>query len=191
MIDERSPDGIGWARFSDDRRMRYRLARALTEKTGLSWMRNGMSRGTQTIVSRVVFVMLNPSTADAFKLDPTVQKCCKFAARWGADVLEVVNLFAMRSPYPADLLKWAAGDRGDDALNDDEILEACNGASRVIAAWGNHGELDNRHETIREQLARFEITLHHLGLTGGGFPLHPLARGKSFIPLDREPVVWA
>lgn len=179
MIDEYSPNGTGWARFSDDRRMRYRLSRRLTT--------NGKRDGD---LSRTVFVMLNPSTADAFKLDPTVQKCCKFATHWGADVLEVVNLFAMRSPHPKDLLKWARLDRGDDIENDREIFAACSGAERVIAAWGNHGDLDHRAEYVRGALRERHIKLEHLGVTKFGHPLHPLARGKAFIPIDREPVVW-
>lgn len=184
MIDERSSDGIGWARFSDDRRHRYRLARALTD-AGRAEL-NG-ARAAQ--LDRVVFVMLNPSTADAFVLDPTVRKCCEFAKRWGADLLEVVNLFAMRSPYPKDLLKWAHGDRGDDVAADNQLVEACVqlGRTITIASWGNHGALDDRHRYVGKLLAERHIQLHHLGLTQYGHPKHPLARGLHFIPLDREP----
>lgn len=51
-------------------------------------------------------------------------------------------------------------------------------------------------EAISEQmlltllLAELGVRLEHLGLTGEGYPLHPLARGKSWIPLTREPEVW-
>jgi hypothetical protein len=175
MIDERSSDGIGWAKFSDDRRMRYRLSRALTRN-----VRN------QNDTIRVVFVMLNPSTADAFIMDPTVRKCAAFAQRWNADVLEVVNLFAMRSPYPKDLLKFARGDRGDDVINDNQIVEACTqtGHTIAVAAWGNHGTLDDRHAYVRQLLRERHIDIHHLGLTQYRFPKHPLARGKHFIPID-------
>lgn len=154
-------------------------------------------------LSRVVFVMLNPSTADAFKPDRTVSKCVAFAQRWGADVLDVVNLFALRSTNPEALYdgaRVAAGECGDyshlwrlnvgnDHVNDDQIIETCAGA-RVIVAWGNHGELSNRGDEVRDLLTTRGILLEHLGLTGAGYPLHPLARGKSFIPLDREPVAW-
>lgn len=177
MIDERSTDGIGWARFSDDRKFRYRLSRVLHPLTP-----------REERLVRVTFVMLNPSTADAFKLDPTVRKCCEFARLWGADVLEVVNLFALRSPYPEDL--DTAVEVGDDPANDEAIMEACTGAARVVAAWGNHGYRWGRGHIVADRLKLAGIPLSHLGMTGGGYPLHPLARGKAFIPLTREPQLW-
>lgn len=177
MIDERSLDGIGWARFSDDRTKRYRLSRQLTQNTS-QW------------ASRIVFIMLNPSTADAFKVDPTIRKCCQFAVRWAADVLEVVNLFALRSTDPKALnTAWPLVGAGDD--NDAQILQAYVGASRVIAAWGNHGARNDRGAYVRKMLVARGVKLEHLGLTDDGFPKHPLARGKHFIPLTREPEAWA
>lgn len=210
MIDEWSDDRTGWARFSDDRRNRYRLARALTDAAraceGHSIrIRNNGYGGFTTEESkwpawryspklkRVVFVMLNPSTADAFKLDPTIKRCRRFAELWGADVLEVVNLFALRSPYPEDLYAGAKAveDIGAGRGNDGAIIEACSIATRVIAAWGNHGELNGRAAHVRELLDREGVKLEVLGFAKAGAPLHPLARGKSFIPYDREPVLWA
>jgi hypothetical protein len=179
MIDEFSDDRTGWALFSDDRKLRYRLRRQLSANTS-AW------------ASRVVFVMLNPSTADAFNLDPTVAKCRKFAMRWNADVLEVVNLFAYRSPYPKDLdLAFIRGEMlGMDNEADIQILAACKGAARVIAAWGNNGVRHGRDQQVHELLQRAGIKLERLGATQDGHPLHPLARGKSHIPLEREPEVW-
>jgi hypothetical protein len=190
MIDQYNDDGTGWARFSDDMTMRYRLRRLMTPAAVAS---AGVSipydlGGPQLV--RVVFVMLNPSTADAFKHDPTVGECIKRARAIGADVLEVVNLFALRSPHPADLKKCAAGYRGDDEANNRAIVEACLGAECVIAAWGNHGALGGRDQLVRRMLADRQIGLHHLGLTIDGFPKHPLARGHHRIPADLTPVLW-
>ena len=42
----------------------------------------------------VAFVMLNPSTADAEKDDPTIRRCIGFAREWRFGRLIVVNLFA-------------------------------------------------------------------------------------------------
>jgi len=132
--------------------------------------------------------MLNPSTADAFKLDPTVTRCVRFAQIWGADVLEVVNLFAFRSPSPKDLLR--AIYRGDGPENDREILGACRGAYRVVAAYGAHGAgigQPARCDVVTEMLRDAGIALHCLARTdGGAFPKHPLARGKHFIPYTKE-----
>ncbi len=191
MIDQHSDDRIGWARFSDDRTMRYRLARALPIAPGVEFPVTVGETGAVVGNWRVVFLMLNPSTADAFQLDPTVNECRKRAVALGADVLEVVNLFALRSPYPADLKKRAHGFRGDDELNNAEILAACTGAHRVIAAWGNHGALGDRDVIVRSMLRSAGIALHHLGTTLDGFPKHPLARGRHRIPADQQPIPWS
>src|SRR5690348_1743088 len=114
MIDQWSQDGTGWARFSSDMTMRYRLARSLTTLPLTVDASSGhvMSLGGSP-ARRCVWLMLNPSDADAFKPDPTVTECIKRSRAVGADLMEVVNLFALRSPYPKDLRKRAHGFRGD------------------------------------------------------------------------------
>jgi hypothetical protein len=190
MIDQYSTDGTGWARFSDDMTMRYRLARSLTGRR-LEIDAGNVQLAGDSDPLRVVFLMLNPSTADAFVVDPTVGECVKRARGELADVLEVVNLFALRSPYPADLKKRAHGFRGDDVDNNVAILAACNGAHRVIAAWGNYGALDYRDLSVLSLLRGNGIELHHLGTTQDGYPKHPLARGKHRIPAEQQPIAWS
>lgn len=185
MRDEYSLDGYGLAQFSDNDRMRYRLARTLIS-TRLVIV-DGVVQG----LARIVWLLLNPSTANAFRPDPTVTECVKRSITYGGDVCEVVNLFAMRSPYPADLWNCLHGQRGDDAENDRAILQACVGAKRVVAAWGNHGALDNRDQRVRNMLQSNNVPLVHLGLTQSGMPKHPLARGKHRIPKDQQPAVFA
>ena len=84
----------------------------------------------------VSFIMLNPSRADAEVNDPTITRCINFAKSWGYGRLEVVNLFAYRTPHPS-LLKQAAAPIGRD--NDRYIIESVEKCDRVILAWGNHG----------------------------------------------------
>jgi hypothetical protein len=183
VIDERSLDGTGFAQFGDCRRFRYRLQRELTP--------GAFSRPYEESHA-VVFVMLNPSTADAFNVDPTVRRCINFARRFGGDVLEVVNLFALRSPCPKDL--YAAAKRaepiGADLTNDDAISKACEdwGAATVFAAWGNHGALQDRGEAIIDLLQHLGKQVNALRVTESGLPMHPLARGKHYIPDDVAPV---
>lgn len=178
MIDQYSEDRTGWARFSDDMTMRYRLNRQLTANT-TPWAK------------RVVFLMLNPSIADAFIIDPTIRECIKFTRSWGGDVLEVVNLFALRSTDPAGLKKYACGYRGDDSVNDKQISEACAGAWKVIAAWGRGGNLEHRDSRVCNMLQMCNVNLECLGRTLDGFPKHPLARGRHRIPADQQPIPWS
>lgn len=184
MIEQLSHDGGGWARLSDDLTMRFRLGRKLSSAAAnYPWP---LIRDRATSLRIVTFVAVNPSTADAFKPDPTVTRCCEFARRWGADVLEVVNLFALRSTDPNGLDALPMRKRGDGVDNDDEIAAACAGAHRVIAAWGDNGWRGARDQEVRRMLGELGVELHHLGLTKSGRPKHPLARGKSFIPYDHE-----
>ena len=168
--------------------MRYRLARAIT--SGALDQGIGMIGDLAPGRRRVVFVMLNPSTADAFKPDPTVSRCREFARRWDADVLEVVNLFALRSTDPAELYNHERGHAGDDYDNDAAIVQACIGAQLVIAAWGKHGLLHGRALDVCKLLHRRGIETHTLGFNLCGTPKHPLARGKSFVPYERVPERW-
>ena len=51
----------------------------------------------------VVWVMLNPSTADANKDDPTLRRIIQFSDGWGYGGLLVVNLLPFRSSNPAEV----------------------------------------------------------------------------------------
>jgi len=183
MRDSYNQDRTGWARFSDDDRMRYRLARSLTGAPIV--VRDSIVQCEHG----VTFLMLNPSTADAFVLDPTVRRCIGFAQAWGADVLQVVNLFALRATDPRELYEPGA-DIGDGHINDGESLAACIGAgvSRVVGAWGAHGALKNRARHVLAKLARLHVPLMHLGLTKRGHPKHPLYLAAN-TPLEQYPLL--
>lgn len=118
---------------------------------------------------RVLFVMLNPSTATAEASDPTVRRCEGFARIWGYRTLEVVNAFAFRATYPVDLKK-AADPVGPE--NDRHLADAAVRADKIVAAWGVHGAFKRRFEQVLKILAPFDVWC--LGMTREGFPLHPL-----------------
>ena len=63
------------------------------------WLSRRLSMGERA----VLFVGLNPSTADATKDDPTIRKCVGFASRWGYDWLYMGNVHAYRSTNPEGL----------------------------------------------------------------------------------------
>ncbi len=118
------------------------------------------------------FVMLNPSTADALVLDPTVTRCVGYAHDWGYDGLIVTNIFALRSTDPK---KLRAMDDPVGPDNDAAILAAAYRSELVIAAWGTHGKLNGRGRTVAEHLRRvMQSDLKCLGTTKHGHPKHPL-----------------
>lgn len=52
---------------------------------------------------RMLFVGLNPSTADELHDDPTVRRLCGFAKEWGYGGLYACNLYSYVSAYPEHL----------------------------------------------------------------------------------------
>ena len=48
---------------------------------------------------RLLWILLNPSTADERVDDPTLRRVLGFSRSYGFGGLEVVNLFALRSPH--------------------------------------------------------------------------------------------
>jgi hypothetical protein len=67
------------------------------------YYRYWLSREWDDSLPIVTFIMMNPSTADAFNDDATIRKCVGFAKAWGFGRIRVVNLFALRSREPLDL----------------------------------------------------------------------------------------
>src|SRR5215213_9378089 len=92
----------GSALFSACGRYRYLLTRQLGE-------------GALGQAKMATFIMLNPSTADATRNDPTIRKCIGFAQRWQCDTLQVLNLFAVRATLPRDMK------RADDPVGPDNL----------------------------------------------------------------------
>lgn len=129
--------------------------------------RYSLSRIWDPTQSKVVFVGLNPSTADEQADDPTVRRCVGFARRWNFGGLVLVNLFAYRSTDPAGLLK-AADPIGPE--NDKHILTRSSEAAFVVVAWGTRGSLLNRDKQVLSMLPK----AYCLGVTIEGHPKHPL-----------------
>lgn len=117
----------------------------------------------------VNFMMLNPSTADQVRLDPTVSRCLSFAVRWGFGTLIVTNLFAWRSPDPSELRR-VPDPVGPE--NNRFLLQGVEESALRVAAWGVHGSLHQRDEAVLKLVESFPLTL--LGLTKHGAPRHPL-----------------
>lgn len=126
------------------------------------------------------FLMLNPSTADEFRLDPSCTRAQNYAERWGFGGVLITNIFAWRATMPEELklVKNPVG-RG----NDRAILRAALEASIVVCAWGNHGAHLDRAARVRRMLEQDRLKLHALRLNDSGHPAHPL-----YLPGTLEPI---
>ena len=109
------------------------------------------------------FLMLNPSTADEFKLDPSCTRARLYAERWGYGALIVTNIFGWRATDPAD-------------------MKAARESAIVVCAWGNHGAHLERSATVLALLRAGGVALHALRINGAGEPAHPLYLPATLIP---------
>jgi len=130
---------------------------------------------------RVLWVMLNPSTADEQKNDPTVRRCIGFTQSWGYGGIVVANLYAFRATDPRDLPKdqdEAVGPRNVEALT-----EAAGLAEMVVAAWGQNAEPRHALRVSRLLTLAAGGRVFCLGRTKDGlFPRHPLyVRGDAML----------
>lgn len=132
---------------------------------------------------RVMFVMLNPSTADELRNDPTVERCERRARTLGFGAFRVTNIFAFRATDPRDMRR-AADPVGP--ANDATLREGADWADHIIAAWGVHGAHLDRGSQVAAMLQRGTTPLFHLGLTRAGHPRHPL-----YLPYAQAPIDWA
>ena len=130
----------------------------------------------------MTFVMLNPSTADAEKDDPTIRRCMGFARREGCGGIVVVNLFALRVTRPVHLFDGSIADDAEGPLNRSAVWNALCTGYTLVAAWGAHPLADTSSVHL---LVKDMPGVLCLGMTADGSPRHPLYL-KSDTPLE----VW-
>lgn len=131
---------------------------------------------------RALFVMLNPSTATEAQNDPTVERCERRARALGFGAFRVCNIFAFRATDPR-VMRAATNPVGPG--NDAAIREGAAWADMVVCAWGSHGAHLGRGAGVERLLRGTGRALHHLGLTRGGHPRHPL-----YVAYARAPEPW-
>ena len=153
------------AAFSPCRRWRYLL-----------WRRWDASKPVAN------FLMLNPSTADEVKLDPTCSRARDYAERWGYGALIVTNVFGWRATDP-NAMKAVKDPVGPG--NDAAIVKSARESAIVVCAWGNHGLFLDRSSRVRALLKKQDIALHALRVNANGEPAHPL-----YLPGKLNPLSW-
>ena len=129
---------------------------------------------------RYLWVMLNPSTADASVDDATIRSCTRLCRKWGGGSFEVVNLFGFRATDPADLAKAAdpIGPRNDAVA--EAAIHRCDIA---ICGWGAHPMAKRRERAMADLIRRHRPLAYAVGVTKAGAPKHPLYI-KSGTPLQ-------
>jgi hypothetical protein len=142
---------------------------AVVDKTEL--YRYSLWREWNIDAPKLVFIMLNPSKADAYIDDPTLRRCIGFAKSWGFGSLTVINLFAYRSAKPSELRQV---NDPVGAQNDRYLKKAIKSADKVVVAWGNNGKLMQRDRMILDLLSIYNVQPYCLGITKAGYPRHPL-----------------
>ncbi len=158
-------DAPSVAIYSDCENYRYSLTR--------TWDETG---------KRVLFVMLNPSTATEVQNDPTVERCERRARTLGYGAFCVCNIFAYRATDPK-VMRAQADPTGP--ANDAAIIEASDWADDIVCAWGTHGEHLQRGPEMERILRAQPKPLTHLGLSKAGHPKHPL-----YIGYKVQPMMW-
>jgi len=137
--------------LSGDRKYRYALWRRWSSKP------------------YVLFVGLNPSTADEKEDDPTIRRCKTFARDWGYGAVVMVNLFAIRATDPKDMMAYPHPVGGD---NNVWLQDLAKNADEIVCAWGANGSHQERGQYVAELLEGYDLKC--LGVTKAGHPRHPL-----------------
>jgi len=143
------------ATFSSCRTYRYSLSRIWDKKK-----------------KYVLFIGLNPSTADEEVDDPTIRRCVNYAKEWGYGGFMIVNLFAYRTTLPSNLkkVKYPVGSE-----NDKYIVTLSKKADITVAAWGNNGDFYSRDKEVLSLVP----SLMCLKINKSGQPAHPLYLKKG------------
>lgn len=144
------------ATLSDCGRYRYRLERKWSDQASM------------------LFIMLNPSIADASTDDPTIRRCVGFAKRDGCGGVVVVNLFGLRATDPDEISRSTEPfGPGNEAAQQSALDEAQEERSPIVCAWG--ASLSRQADVRFLALARKTgAPLMALGFTKTGHPRHPL-----------------
>ncbi len=158
-----SLDAASGAEFSACRKYRYVLWR--------KWDWQGYA-------NQVMFIGLNPSTADESQDDPTIRRCIGFAKTWGYSGLLMMNAFAFRATDPKNM-KAADDPVGPD--NDEAFGYRRTQAGLIVAAWGTHCPVEREREVCHA----IGSTIHCLGKTQAGRPKHPL-----YLKADTKPEIF-
>ena len=129
----------------------------------------------------IMFIGLNPSTADERLNDPTIRRCIGFAERWGYGGMFMCNVFTLVSSDPAKLNTRIPEVKGS-SLAMRVIRDKCD---KAVASWGGLiTKVKDREDRVARTITELS-PLYCLGTTKQGHPRHPL-----YIPYSQELVLF-
>lgn len=131
--------------------------------------RYSLTRLWDDSLPNLLFIMLNPSTADSNIDDPTIRRCISFAKDNGFGSVSVGNLYSFRSTDPS-VLKTMNVEIAIGPENSDHLEELISHSGKIIVAWGKHGGMGT--SLVRNLLAEKEVFA--LQVNKDGSPKHPL-----------------
>ena len=153
--------------ISKDEKYRYKLTRTWDEDKG-----------------KVLFIMLNPSTANHIENDLTTIRCMNFAKKWGYGGIMIGNIYPFRAKRPKHLRKWlkTQNQRANFYyINISHVKEMADQADIIVCAWGC-----NYKEGIPDWIEELD-NLHYLELCDDGLtPKHPLGN----LSKDLKPIAY-
>jgi hypothetical protein len=118
----------------------------------------------------IMFLMLNPSSADAHNDDPTIRRCVNFTKNWGYGGFYIGNLYPLISSKPKLLLESLSVSHSENKLNLDEMAEKCD---KIICAWGNF-EIVKKLGIPNDFLIDYKNKLYYISKSKNETPKHPL-----------------
>jgi hypothetical protein len=145
--------------------------------------RYSLTRTWNAARPHLLFIMLNPSTADVDYDDPTITRCCSYAADWHYGGINVGNIAALRATNPRAL----ANDPDPIGPDNPQHLHAAITAAgpHIIAAWGGSYPRNLAAHVARARDELRSAGARILGLTAAGDPRHPL-----YLRGDLTPQPW-
>lgn len=151
------------ALFSDDKKYRWVLWRAWDFKK-----------------PKIMFIGLNPSTANEKKSDPTITRVINFAKSWGYGGVYMLNLFPYVTSKP-ELLEECSIEKIKH--NDMVIKEYAAKSEKIIFAWGGF-QVMGRDAQLWKMFPKAECLL----MNDDGTPMHPLYVPGKTKPIPYEPI---
>lgn len=121
----------------------------------------------------ILWVMLNPSIADAEQLDPTLRRCLGFSKAWGYGRMVIANIYALRSTDPKRLLKH--NHNPSNRINNQYIYQEALRCKKIVLGCGSHSMARDRLSEVTHVITNLAgKKCYCLGTTQAGYPKHPL-----------------